>query len=108
QQQVGLAARRRQAGEKAQDVRRAGDVLSQAFVDRRDTLRLVGGEGAVARRETIVGVRCAGHDYFRPISRLPSLSCLTVSPGSTTVLQSSCSRIAGPSNTASSGSRSRA
>ena len=42
------------------------------------------------------------------INRLPSPSCRTVSPGSTTVVQSSCSRIAGPSSVASSGSFSRA
>ena len=69
---------------------------------------LVGREGTIAVNQGAKLIRRRGHVYFTETSKLPSLSWATRSVGSMTVVQSSCSRMAGPSNVASKGSFSRA
>ena len=52
QQQVGLASRRRQVDQEAQDIDRSRDVLCQALIVQRDSPGFVGCEPAIALRET--------------------------------------------------------
>ena len=72
----------------------------------RDAFQLLGMTTEVAQTDELI--RRPRHVYFTDTSRLPSLSWATRSVGSMTVVQSSCSRMAGPSNVASNGSFSRA
>src|SRR5215203_881669 len=69
--------------------------------------------GAVAMQEIVLQIaenKCAGRDVHQAGStiRLPSLSIRPTRPGSITVVASGCSRIAGPTILASTGSSSRA